>query len=76
MTFNNNALCYAVLAIDGKGDIHATAIVRDAFDPNGSGPSVFDATIDGGTFVFANATGYVHLSSLPDGDTQQTFLIN
>jgi len=76
LTFNNNGLCDAVLAIDGKGDIHGTALVRDAFDPNGSGPSVFDATIDGGTFAYANATGYVHLSALPNGDTQDTVLIN
>ena len=75
-TFNYDGLCDVVLAISGKGDIHATALVRDVFYPNGNGPSVFDATIDGGTFAYANATGYSHLSDLPNGDTQQTFLLS
>src|SRR5580658_6486394 len=75
-TFNYNALCDAMLALTGQGDIHATALVRDAFDPTGNGPSVFDATIDGGTFAYANATGMVHLTSLPDGDTEDSFIIN
>jgi hypothetical protein len=75
-TFNYNALCDAVLSLTGQGDIHATALVRDAFDPNTNGPSVFDATIDGGTFAYADARGMVHLTSLPDGDTDDSFIIN
>jgi len=75
-TFNNNGLCDVVFALTTKGDIHGTALVRDLFDFNSNGPSVFDGDIEGGTFAYANATGYVHLTSLPDGDTQQTFLIN
>jgi hypothetical protein len=75
-TFNNNGLCDAVFALTGKGDIHATALVRDLFDVNSNGPTVFDASIDGGTFAYANATGSIHLTNLPDGNTQDEFQIN
>jgi len=75
-TFNNNGLCDVVFAITNKGDIHGTALVRDLFDFSSNGPTVFDGDIDGGTFAYANATGSAHLTTLPDGDTQDTFLIN
>ena len=39
-------------------------------------PTVFDASIDGGTFAYSNATGSIHLTNLPDGNTQDEFLIN
>jgi hypothetical protein len=68
VTFNNNVLCDAVLAINGKGDIHGTALIRG--NPDGSSASVFDATIDGGTFAYRNARGDVHIITLPNGDTQ------
>jgi hypothetical protein len=74
-TFNNNGLCTAVFAINGKGDIHGTALIRDQFDPNTNGPTVFDGSIDGGTFAYAHATGSVHLTSLPNGDTQDNFML-
>jgi hypothetical protein len=75
-TFNNNGLCDALFAFTGQGDIHATALVRDLFDTNSNGPTVFDASIDGGTFAYSNATGSIHLTNLPDGNTQDEFLIN
>ena len=58
-TFNDNALCDAVFAITGKGDIHGTALIRGDFGPNA--PSVFDGSIDGGTFAYAHASGMVHV---------------
>jgi hypothetical protein len=72
-TFNNNGLCTAVFSITGKGDIHVTALIRDEFDPNSNGPSVFDGAIDGGTFAYARASGGVHLVAQADGDTLDTF---
>ena len=72
-TFNNNGLCTAVFAINGKGDIHGTALIRDQFDPNTNGPAVSDGAIDGGTFAYAHATGSAHIVSLPSGDSQYTF---
>jgi hypothetical protein len=56
-------------------DIHGTALIRDQFDPNTNGPTVFDGSIDGGTFAYAHATGSVHLTSLPNGDTQDNFML-
>ena len=64
-TFNNNGLCDAVFAFTGQGDIHATAPVRDLFDVNSNGPTVFDAAIEGGTFAYTNTTGSIHLTNLP-----------
>jgi hypothetical protein len=75
-TFNNNALCDAVLVFDGKGDLHGTALIRDEFDPNSNGPAVFDATIDGGTFAYSHATGMLHLVVQPNGDTQDNIILN
>ena len=68
--FNNDGLSDPVFAFTGLGDIHATALVRDLFDVNSNGPAVFDASIDGGTFAYANTTGSIHLPNLPDGNTQ------
>ena len=75
-TYNNNALCDAVFSITGKGDIHATALVRGLFDFSTNGPAVFDASIDGGTFAYANARGDIHIVNLPSGDSQNNFFIN
>ena len=65
VTFNNNVLCNAVLALNGIGDIHATALLRG--NPDGSTPAVFDATIDGGTFAYRDARGYAHIVDNPNG---------
>jgi len=78
-TFNDNGLCDAVFAITGQGDIHGTALIRGLFDPNlnqGAGPQVFDGDIDGGTFAYADVTGYAHGVNLPDGDDQYSFFLN
>ncbi|HEY2430532.1 MAG TPA: hypothetical protein VGI06_16450 [Acidimicrobiales bacterium] len=75
-TFNNNALCNAVLVFNGKGDLHGTALIRNDFDPSGNGPTVFDATIDGGTFAYASARGMVHLIVQPNGDSQDNIILS
>jgi len=78
-TFNDNGLCDAVFVITGMGDIHGTALIRGLFDGNlngGAGPQVFDGDIDGGTFAYANVTGYAHGVNLPDGDDQYSFFLN
>ncbi|GAC1545879.1 MAG: hypothetical protein NVS3B12_34620 [Acidimicrobiales bacterium] len=69
-TFNNNLLCDAIYAINGRGDLHLTALVR-----NGalSEPTVFDAVVNGGTFNFRGAHGDDHIVKLPNGDNQETF---
>jgi hypothetical protein len=73
VTFNNNGLCNAVFAITGKGDIHGTALIRDEFDPNTNGPSVFDGSIDGGTFAYAHASGSVHIVITGQTTSTDTF---
>jgi len=75
-TFNNNGLCTDVIAITDRGDIHATALVRDLFDFSGNGPGTFDASIDGGTFAYANATGSVHFVTVSGTVTDESLSIN
>jgi hypothetical protein len=78
-TFNNNGLCTDVISITNVGDIHLTALVRGLFTPfssNSSGPSTFDATIDGGTFAYANATGYMHGVDVNSNVTDYTLFLN
>jgi hypothetical protein len=73
-TFNNNGLCTDVIAITGKGDIHLTALIRGVF--SGVSPATFDATIDGGTFAYANASGDMHAVDVSPTETDYTLLIN
>jgi hypothetical protein len=78
-TFNDNGLCTDVIAIDGRGDIHLTALVRNIFNfslNNGNGPATFDASIDGGTFAYAHATGYMHAVVVNSMVTDYTLFIN
>jgi hypothetical protein len=78
-TFNDNGFCSDVIAISGRGDIHLTALVRNVFNfsiNNGNGPATFDASIDGGTFVYANATGYMHAVIVNGMVTDYTLFIN
>ena len=75
-TFNNNGMCTDVISITNVGDIHVTALVRDVFDFSGSGPATFDASIDGGTFAYAHATGYMHGMDVSDTVTDYTLFIN
>jgi hypothetical protein len=76
VTFNDNLLCDAMFSFAGKGDIHATALLRGGASEQGA--TVFDATIDGGTYAYSNARGMVHLSQVgnSDTDTRDVFLIN
>jgi hypothetical protein len=78
-TFNNNGLCTDVISITNVGDIHLTALVRGLFIPFSSssgGPSTFDASIDGGTFAYANATGYMHGVDVNSNVTDYTLFLN
>jgi hypothetical protein len=78
VTFNDNLLCDVMFALAGKGDLHGTALLRGGASVNGP-PSVFDATIDGGTFAYASARGMIHITAVPDnqnGDLQDNFLIS
>jgi hypothetical protein len=72
-TFNNNALCEGVFAITGKGDIHATALIRNFFD-FANEPASFDAAIDGGTFAYAHASGSIHFVPVNSTDSAETFV--
>lgn len=74
VTFNDNLLCDALYAIANRGDIHLTALLRGGAGQNG--PSVFDAVVDGGTFAFATAHGYDHIVNLPNGDSQNNFVLS
>jgi hypothetical protein len=56
--FNNDGMCSGVYAFTGRGDIHVTAYQRDLF---AHPPAVIDADIDGGTFAYAHASGFVHI---------------
>jgi len=72
VTFNDNLQCEAYFSFTGKGDIHASALLR-----GGAGemsPDVFDAVIDGGTFAYANARGMIHVSNVPNSDTDTTLV--
>jgi hypothetical protein len=72
-TFNDNALCDAVFAISGKGDLHGTALIRGDFGANP--PTVFDGSIDGGTFAYAHASGMVHIvNNSADNASTDTFM--
>jgi len=73
VTFNNNVLCDAVWAFTGRGDIVGSGLIRDEVDPSGTGPSVFDAAITGGTFAYAHASGSIHFVSTGETTTQETF---
>jgi len=78
-TFNNNGLCTDIISITNVGDIHLTALVRDlftAFSSNSNGPGTFDASIDGGTFAYANATGYMHGVTISNAVTDYTLFLN
>jgi len=78
-TFNDNGLCSDVIAIAGEGDIHLTALLRELFNfsiNNGTGPATFDASIDGGTFAYAHATGYMHAVVVNSMVTDYTLFIN
>jgi hypothetical protein len=72
--FNDNALCDAIIAIRGKGDLHATALIRGALGPGGI-PEVFDTVVDGGTFAYRNARGDAHVVVLPNGDQVSTIIL-
>jgi hypothetical protein len=74
VTFNDNLLCTALYAINGKGDLHLTALLRGGASQQGT--SVFDAIVDGGTFAYRNAHGDAHLTDLANGDTQVTFTLS
>jgi hypothetical protein len=67
VTFNDNTLCDATFAITNKGDIFVSTLLRGGATGGGQ---VFDAAIEGGTFAYATSRGDVHLSALPNGDTQ------
>ena len=68
VTFNDNTMCNAVFAFTGKGDLMGTALLRGGAGQ--SGPSVFDGAITGGTFAYRNAHGDVHITTLPNGDSE------
>jgi hypothetical protein len=74
VTFNDNLQCDAMYAITNRGDIHLTALLRGGAGQ--TGPSVFDAVVDGGTFAYANAHGYDHIVNLPNGDSQNNFVLS
>jgi hypothetical protein len=73
-TFNSNGLCTDVIALTNQGDIHLTGLLRGVF--SGTSPATFDASIDGGTFAYANATGYMHAVDVSSTVTDYTLLIN
>ena len=73
-TFNDNALCDAIIAIRNRGDLHATGLLRGAVGPNGI-PGVFDTAVNGGTFAYRNAHGDAHAVVLPNGDQMSTFIL-
>jgi len=78
-TFNNNGMCTDVISITNVGDIHLTALVRGLFTPfssNSNGPGTFDASIDGGTFAYANAVGYMHGVTVSGTVTDYTLFLN
>jgi hypothetical protein len=71
VTFNDNLLCNAVLAFNGKGDLTATALLRgDA--GNVTLPYPFDVAITGGTFLYRNAHGDAHVVDTTQGDSTWT----
>jgi hypothetical protein len=72
VTFNDNLLCDAVFAFNGKGDITGTALLRGGVATE-QGPAVFDGAITGGTFAYRNAHGDAHAVNQPNGDTNWTF---
>jgi hypothetical protein len=59
-TFNDDDIATGIYAFTGRGDIHATSYVRGGFD-FAHFPTVYDGTIDGGTFAYAHASGSVHV---------------
>ena len=59
-TFNDDDMATGIYAFTGRGDIHTTFYVRDGFD-FAHLPTVDDGTIDGGTFAYAHASGFVHI---------------
>jgi hypothetical protein len=69
-----HALCEDTLAIDGKGDLHASWILQW---PRGgaTGPKSFDGIIDGGTATYRDATGDFHAVALAGRDIQITAMI-
>jgi len=73
VTFNDNTLCDGMYAIDGRGDIHFSALLRN--NTSRPGPMVFDGVISGGTFNYRGSRGDIHFVNLPNGDTQATLNI-
>ena len=75
VTFNDNVLCDLILAFANTGDIHATALLRGSVGPSGP-PTVFDATVDGGTFAYHTAHGSAHVVTQANGDQLVTFSLD
>jgi hypothetical protein len=66
-----HALCEDTLAIDGKGDLHASWVLQ--WPRSGAtGPKSFDGIIDGGSAAYRNATGDFHAVALAGHDLQIT----
>jgi hypothetical protein len=73
VTFNDDLLCDALFSFTGKGDIHASALLRGGAGENS--PSMFDASIDGGTLAYRSARGSIHVTNINDTDSRNAFLI-
>ena len=72
-TFNGISLSDSVFALSGRGDLHATALVRPG--PGIGLPVVWDLSVEGGTFAYRNAHGSAHRVRLPNNDQAITFAL-
>jgi hypothetical protein len=65
VTFNNNELCDAVSSTTNVGDLSISLLLRGAAV---AFPSVYDGSINGGTFAYRNAHGDFHAVVQSNGD--------